>query len=334
MTSIVGSGNFIATTREKAVPVLKKGGAVIALLVIVLFFSVADSHFATKENIQAILEAAALPLVLAIGATFVILMGSIDLSLEGIMGLSCVVTAITVANTENANSFGIGGIVLALCSGLLFGALNGLLNIWIRLPSIMATIGTWFLGLGCAYLLFPDHQPNVTYVGLTNLVSHRVGGLNLLVWLAFGLLVCAQIIFRFTPLGRRIYAIGGDERTARAAGLPVSTTRLIAFSIAGLFSAIGGVFITAQLQNGYPGAGRDMLFPTIGAAVIGGTLLSGGRGGPFHSAIGVLILTVLQNGMIQLGLEVYSRTIVVGLAIIFAVVVSNWHLRQKLRVIK
>src|SRR5581483_1671694 len=207
--------------RSRASAIIRDIGPLAALLVLAAGFSLADRHFASVANIQAILEAAALPMVLATGATFVIVMGSIDLSVEGIMGIACVITAVLVRNTENAHDLGIVGIGAALASGLVLGLLNGALNVYLRLPSLMATIGTWFLGLGCAYILFPDHQPNILYPGLVDLVSHRLFGLNYLVYLALAILVLAHLIFRFTPLGRTLYAIGGDEAVAAASGIPI-----------------------------------------------------------------------------------------------------------------
>lgn len=322
------------TPARRVIARLRHLGPVLALLGLCLAFSVAEPNFATVANLQAVLEASAIPLIVAVGATFVIVMGSIDLSVEGIVGVACVLVAILVRNNENANDFGMLGILAVVAVGALLGLLNGALNVYLRLPSLMATIGTWFLGLGLSYIIFPPHQPNILYTPLTNLMIDRAFGFSILFYIAIAIMVLAHLFFRFVPLGRVLYAIGGDEPTAVAAGVPVRQGRLAAFVIAGTLSAIAGIFVAGQLQNGYPNGGRDMLFPAIGATVIGGTLLSGGRGGPFHSAIGVLILAVLQNGMIQLGMEVYTRNIVVGITIVAAVAASNWHFRQKLRVVK
>ena len=159
-------------------------------------------------------------------------------------------------------------------------------------------------------------------------------GLSPLVYLAGFVAISAHLVFRYTALGRTIYAIGGDENIAISAGIPVKRYRIAAFVIAGGLSALAGLCVAARIGSGYPNGGRDMLFATIGAAVIGGTLLSGGRGGPIHSLIGVFILIVLANAMIQLGFGPYTRQIIIGATIVVALAISNWQLRSKLRAIK
>ena len=283
---------------------------------------------------QSILETAAIPVILVVGETFVLTMGSVDLSVEGVMGASCMTLALLVHNDVNNNDFGIFGVLAALLVGVVIGAANGILNAYLRLPSLMVTIGTWFVGLGFAYILFPAHQPGLLYQPLINLVVMKIFGLSPLVYLAAAIVFAAYLVFWGADLGRMLIAIGADEGATIAAGVPVRRYRIAAFVIAGLLSALAGICVAAQLENGYPNAGRDMLFPTIGAAVIGGTLLSGGRGGPAHSAVGVLILVVLGNGMIQLGVGPYTRQIIIGAAIVVAVAASNWHLRGKLRIVK
>jgi ribose transport system permease protein len=261
-------------------------------------------------------------------------MGSIDLSVEGVMGAACMTVTLLVHNNVNTNDYGVLGIAVAIFVGSLIGLCNGLLNVYVRLPSLIATIGTWFAGLGYAYIIFPAHQPGLLYRPLTDLVVHKIFGLSVIVYISLAILAAAHLVFRYSVLGRAIYAIGGDEEIATLNAIPIGRVRIAAFTIAGTLFAVAGVLVAAQLENGYPNAGRDLLFPTIGAAVIGGTLLSGGRGGPLHSAVGVLTLGVLTNGMIQLGVGSYTRNIVIGAAIILAVAIGNWHLRHRLRVVK
>lgn len=319
---------------RKWIGAIQSVAPLIVLAALFLGFSLADSHFATRENLQAIIEGGAVSLVLAAGATFVILLGSLDLSIEGVMGASAMTVVLLVKNSVNANDFGWAGVLMALLIGVIFGCINGLLNVYVKLPSIIVTIGTWFVGLGYAYIVFPSHQPGLLYQPLIDIVLTRKLGLSLLVYVAGGILLVAHIICRYTELGRMIYAIGGDETTAIASGVPVGRYRIGAFAISGGLFALGGVMAAAQLENGTPTAGHDMLFSTLGAAVVGGTQLSGGRGGPLHSAAGVFILAVLANGMVQLGAGPYTRNIIIGAMIVTAVASSNWHLRRKLRVVK
>ena len=131
-----------------------------------------------------------------------------------------------------------------------------------------------------------------------------------------------------------IYAIGGDEAIIVASGLPVKRYKFIAFVISGAIAAFGGVLLSAQLGNGNADIGAGQLFPAISAAVVGGTLLSGGRGGALQSALGALMLEVLSNGLIQIGAGPYSRNIISGAVILIAVGISSYHMRRKLRIVK
>jgi ribose transport system permease protein len=306
--------------------------AVIAFLATA--FSFAGSHFATWENLQAILEAAAIPLILAVGETFVILLGSIDLSIEGVMGASCMTFVLLVKNNVNSHDLGLWGVALALLVGVGIGLANGFLNAYLRLPSLITTIGTWSAALGMAYIIFPSHQPGLLDERLLDFALDRRLALTPVFYLAAGVTIIAYLVCRYTEFGRMIYAIGGDEVTAIAAGVPVKRFRVAAFAVAGTLFALAGVLVGTQLENGNPNIGHDLLFPTIGAAVIGGTQLSGGRGGPLYSAAGVFILVILDNGMIQVGAGPYTRNILIGAAIVAAVATANWHKRRKLRVIK
>jgi ribose transport system permease protein len=313
---------------------MRKLGPTAALLALLIVFGIFEPRILSLANLEVIFEAAAVPAILVAGATFIIVLGSIDLSVEGIMGLACVAVSMLVLNNVTSNDYGVFGIIVAILIGAAFGLMNGCLNVYLRLPSLMATIGTWFVGLGCAYILFPATQPAIRYQPLSDLVTTRIFGLSLLVYLAGLVILLAHLVFRYTVLGRMIYAIGGDENIAISAGIPVKRYRILAFIIAGALSALAGICVAARIGSGYPNAGREMLFSTIGAAVIGGTLLSGGKGGPIHSLVGVFILVVLANAMLQLGFGPYTRQIIVGATIVIALAVSNWQLRSKLRTIK
>jgi ribose transport system permease protein len=131
-----------------------------------------------------------------------------------------------------------------------------------------------------------------------------------------------------------IYAVGGDEGLLVASGLRVRWVKIAAFSICGVLAGMGGVLLSAQLSTGNANIGSGLLFPAISAAVLGGTVLTGGRGGAVQSALGALILEVLNNGLIQIGAGPYTRHIISGAVIVIAVAAGGWHRRRKLRVVK
>ncbi|GAB2921666.1 ABC transporter permease [Paraburkholderia jirisanensis] len=313
---------------------LQNMGPLIALVLMVLVFQAVTSSFVSAGNFASILEAAAVPSILAVGASFVILLGAIDLSMQGVIAAASMTLSLLVANGINANDFGCGGILIALLVGVLFGALNGLLHVFGRTPSLIVTLGMWFIGLGVAAVLFPDRVPTMHDPLVLGLSSVHIAGLSLIVYIACAVIAVAYAVLKYTRVGRMIYAIGGDEAIIVASGLPVRRYKLFAFVVSGGVAALGGVLLSAQLGNGNADIGAGQLFPAISAAVVGGTVLSGGRGGALQSALGALILEVLSNGLIQIGAGPYSRNIISGAVILVAVGVTSYHLRRKLRVVK
>jgi ribose transport system permease protein len=309
-------------------------GPVLVLVALCLVFAVASSRFATLANLHTVADQAAVPMVLAVGLTFVVLMGSIDLSLEGVMGVSSIAVALLVANDVNGNHLGWLGVALAVGAGLAAGVVSGAVHVVFRIPSLMVTVGGWFVALGIASLLFPGRQPRLLDGGVTGLGSERLLGFSKLDAIAVGVVVLALLLQRFTGFGRALYAIGGDEATARTSGLKVDRVKVAAFAFAGACAGLAGVMTAAKLGVGKVDAGLGQLFPTVAAVVIGGTLLTGGRGGVAHTIVGVLILTVLADGLILIGVDPYIQQGIEGLVLVLAVAAGGWQLRSRLRVVK
>lgn len=309
-------------------------GAPITLGLLVALFTALSPKFLSVPNAEAMLESAAIPIVLVVGMTFLIVQGSIDLSIEGVMAASSMAASLLVGNSITPHDWGIWGILAGVAFGMTFGLANGLIYAFVRLPSLIVTLATWFISLGTATLLFPGRQPQILDHTLTSLALDKRFGVSALVLLAIAVAVAGRAVQGHTQFGRLCYAIGADEQMTRHSGLPVTLHKVAAFTLMGLLSGLGGVMISAQLGVGNPTAGQGFLFPTISGAVIGGTLLSGGRGGVLSSVVGVLILEVLRNGMVQVGIDPYLQHVVEGAIIIAALVLGNWSLRTRMRVVK
>ena len=309
-------------------------GPLAILLVLVVIFSFASPQFFRIANFEAILESASIALVLSIAATFVVLMGSIDLSIEGVMATASITLSLLIANSYTALALGPLGIALCVLIGAAFGLVNGLLVVRFRIQSLIVTLGTWFIGLGVAASLYPARQPVISDPTIVFVGLNRSLGVSPLVLLAVAVLAVAVVIERQTKFGRIVLGIGADERLMTLSGIPVDRYKIGAFVLAGTLVGIAAVMVTAQLGVGNATAGQGYLFSTITAVVVGGTLLSGGRGGVLQSATGVMILEVLRNGMVLLGINPFSQRMIEGLGIVVAVVIGNWHLRRRLRVIK
>ena len=304
--------------------------AVLVLLCAVI--AVINPNFLTFGNFVRITQTAMIPLVLGIGATFIILMGSIDLSVEGVLTSSAVILSMLVLNGANANDFGILAVLAVLLVGAGIGFVNGVIHVRLAIPSFMTTLGTWFIGVGAANALLGGMAIRINDPMIRGLAIQRFMGFPWGVWLALACLIVAIVIQNHTRFGRYLYALGGGEDLAALSGISVARVRITAFTVAGVFYAVGGILAAAQLGLGNAQIGNGRLFTTVTAVVVGGTALSGGEGGVLQTLVGVLIVVVLSNGMVLMGVPPSVQIGVQGLMIIVAVALSID--RRKMRVVK
>lgn len=301
-----------------------------ALVVLSLLVGMLNTRFLEFNNVVRIANSAAIPLVLALGETFVIILGSIDLSVEGVLAVGSVVISLLVRNDNNANALGWAGVALAIVICAAIGCLNGLIHVQLRIPSFMATLGIWFVGVGMATLALGGSTVRVLDTSIRSLALTRLLEFPLAVWVAIGALGVAWVFERFTRIGRYVYAIGGGEDLAVLSGIPVKRVKVVIFTLAGALYGLGGLLAAAQLGMGNALIGNGRLFFTITAVVVGGSALTGGEGGVLNTFIGVLIIAVLANGMVLLGISPYVQQAVQGLLIIVAVALSIDRARLKI----
>jgi ribose transport system permease protein len=301
-----------------------------ALVALSLLTGALNPRFFEFNNVVRIANSAAIPLVLALGETFVIVLGSIDLSVEGVLAVGSVLISLLVRNDSNANSLGWIGAALAIAICAAIGCVNGLIHVNLRIPSFMATLGMWFVGVGMATLILGGSTVRVLDGSIRSLALTRLFVFPLAVWVALGALGLTWLFERYTRIGRYIYAIGGGEDLAALSGIPVKRVKLIVFTLAGALYGLSGLLAAAQLGLGNAMIGSGRLFFTITAVVVGGSALTGGEGGVLNTFVGVLIIAVLANGMVLLGISPYVQQAVQGLLIIVAVALSIDRARLKI----
>jgi len=313
---------------------LRQWGPCLALIVLCIGFSLAEPRFATTENLQTIAGRCAIPLILSVGMTFVVLQGSIDLSIEGCMALSSLTVAMLVLNSRTGFDLGLSGLVLAILPGMCIGLLNGIVMTKLRVPSFMTTLGTWSASLGLAMLLSGGQPPLIRDQTLRAFGLGRTGEIPNLTIVAILVLALGFVLQHYTRFGRYSMAIGGGEDLARQSGLPVDRYKVLAFAFSGFLAGLAGVLGSAQIGLGHVDIGLGQMFATVTAVVIGGTSLAGGRGGVLQSAVGTIMLAVLANGLIFVGVHPDVQKAVQGAIILSASLLATWHLRHRLRVIK
>lgn len=298
--------------------------APVAVLVgLCIIIGLFNPNFFGGANFVRMLNTAAIPLVICMGVTFVILMGSIDLSAEGVIAICAVAASMLVANDFTGIAIGLFSVPAAILIGSLVGLLNGLIHVKFRIPSFMTTLGMGFAGIGVATAILGGVMVRISDSSFRDYLSlGRVFDIPAAVYIAGAAVVIAYVIQERTRIGRWVYAIGTDEATARNAGIPVDRTRIIVFGIAGAFYGLAGALSAAQIGRGHALISQDRLFTAITAIVVGGTALSGGVGSVLNSVIGVFIVIVLTNGMVLMGIEPYVQKGVQGLLIIAAVALA------------
>lgn len=299
------------------------------LIALCILIAIANPNFLETRNLVRLANSAAVPLTIGMGMTFIILLGSIDLSVEGAVAVTAMVLVLLAANDANGNDFGWFAALAAVAASVTMGLVNGLVQTKLRIPSFMATLGVWFIGLGFSVYMLGGSAARLTDGSLRSLALARFLGLPLAVWVALGAFLVALVVQNYTRLGRHIMAIGGGEEVAELSGIKITRVRIAAFALAGLFYGVAGVLSAAQLGQANAVIGDGRLFAAVTAVVVGGTALTGGEGGVVNTLIGVLIVTVLSNGMILLGISPYVQQTVQGLMIIAAVALSldRTHLR-------
>ena len=301
---------------------------------LIVVFTVINPRFVSLENIQTVLYQAAIPLILSVGATLVILIGGIDLSIEGVMAAGALTFVLLSPNNINDSDFGVMAIGGALLVGALLGGLNGFAHVRLKIPSFMSSLGVWYIGLGIASMLYDQSTPRLSESANIAWASGTIFGISNSFFIALGVIILGVVVSRWTRFGRYAYAIGGDEAVVRLTPINIGRYKIAIFVVAGACAAFAGVLGSIRLGVGVPAVGTGQLFTTISAVVLGGTLLSGGRGGMLHSLIGVMVIVVLANGLVLSGVSPYVQQAVQGLVVIAAVGIAGWKQRSILRIVK
>lgn len=307
------------------------------LLVLALFvmgFSIASPRFLSLANLRNIASFLTEPLLLAVGQTFVIISGGIDLSVGAILALAGIVGSMTmkiVMATTGLQGLSIAlGMAAGLLVGLACGAANGMLIAKLRVPPFVVTLGMLGIARGFAYLLTSGTSVTGLPRALGPLGNQVYFGYVPLPFLvAVVLTLAAAFVLRSTRLGRHTYAIGGNPRAALRAGIPTQATLVSVYSVSGVFAGAAGVLLLARFATGSPIAGQQSELDAIAAAVIGGASLFGGIGTIFGSVVGASLVSVLLVGLVISNVPPYWQLVATGAILIIAVFIDQVRHRRR-----
>lgn len=317
----------------------------VALILVLGFFSFAAPNFLSAANAVIVSKHVALNAFLAIGMTFVIITGGIDLSVGSIVGLCGMVAGWLVLNGVDTglgytiwfNTLEIGLIVVLVGIGV--GLINGLLITRLNVAPFIATLGTLYVARGAALLssggrTFPNlgGTPEMGTASFPLIGTGTLLGLPVMIWMLVAVGLLAHYISRRTPLGRHIYAVGGNERGAALSGVKVNRIKLFVYMFSGFCGALVGLIIASQLQASHPATGETFELNAIAAAVLGGTSMSGGRGRIGGTIIGAFVIGILSDGLVMMGVSSFWQTVIKGIVIIVAVVIDQAQSKLQARV--
>jgi ribose transport system permease protein len=298
-----------------------------ALLFIIVVFSIWNPKFFSIANMIIIAKQSSVLVVAAFGAMFVIITGSIDLSVGSLVGLSAVVSALISLRLGV-----IAGLTGGIIVGLLVGLFNGVIVAKGKIPSFIATLGFLTAGRGIILILTQGRPIIVDSVVHKFIGGGEISKIPFIVIVAIIFFIITVYLLNYTVFGRNIYAVGGSEKVARFAGINIDNVKLWAFAIAGVYAGVAGVLLAGRMGAGSPTSGQGLELDVITAVVIGGTLLSGGSGKVYGTVIGALLMSALSNGLNITAVNPYIQYIIKGMVLIVAVLVTLD--RRKLDVIK
>lgn len=293
--------------------------SLIGLLLICIVITLISPRFLTVSNILNVLTQVSVNAILAIGMSFVILTGGIDLSVGSVLAI----TGAVVANFAKSGGNILPGIIVAIIIGAVIGLFNGLLVSKGKIQAFIVTLAGMTIFRGVTYV-YTNGNPisglgdNISFIGNDSLF-----GIPIPILLIVVVFIIAWYVLNQTRFGRYLYALGGNEDSARLSGINTNKIKTLVYVISGITAAIGGIIVTSRIGSASPNAGTGFELDAIAAVVLGGTSLAGGEGNVTGTIIGALIIGVLNNGLNLMSVNPFYQSIVKGVVILLAVLLDK-----------
>ena len=318
-------------TRTEVAQLLLRGRAIFALvlLVIVFTFLLGGDRFLNPTNLEILAKQTAINAILAIGMTFVVLTGGIDLSVGSVVGLTAMIAGLLINEGLTVGPLSVVMyphtwmvLVISLAAGVLVGAINGLIITRFNVAPFIATLGMLYVTLGLAQVL-SDVRPiyfEATQPGFQAFFMNKsIVGIPNIVWVMLGAAAIAWVLLNKTTFGRYTFALGSNEEATRISGVNVDRWKITVYAVEGLFVGLAGIIIASRMNSAQPGLGVGYELDAIAAAVIGGTSLAGGEGSIVGTVIGAFLISTLRIGLSVAGVPDQWKSVITGLVVIGAV---------------
>lgn len=313
----------IKNMQKKVSPkeIVSQYGTLFGLVAIVIIISIMKPRFLAIDNILNLLRQTSINGLLAIGMTFVVLTGGIDLSVGSIVGASGMFAALVAKSDTNLPWF--VAVLVGLGVGLLLGTLNGVIISYLKVPAFIATLGMLSIARGVTYMASNARPVPGLSEGFLKIGGGSVGALPIpVILLAIVLVICYIALYK-RRYGRHVFATGGNAMAARVSGIKVKNIVCSVYMISGLLAGLAGVILTSRVTSGLAQSGQNYETDAIAAAVIGGTSLAGGRGRLWGTIVGFLIIGVMNNGLDMMAVSSYWQLVIKGSIIIIAVMLDS-----------
>jgi ribose transport system permease protein len=318
------TSNELAGIRTAAWRILLQyAGLLIALLLLIVAFSLKTSHFLSLTMLRTISNQIPDAVLLAVGMTFVMIVGGIDLSVGSVMALSGALLGVSMAQWHWPL---LPALAVCLLTGLVCGLVNGLITVQWKLPSFIVTLGMLEIARGAAYLVT---KSQTMYIGapVERISALSLFGLSMPFASALIAVIAAQFALTRMIWGRYAMAVGENEEAVRYSGINPRPIKVAVFALSGLLAGCAAVLQCARLSSADPNAGNGAELQAIAACIIGGTSLSGGRGSVVGAFFGVLLTAVLGAGLAQIGAQEPTRRFITGCVIVSAVILDVYRRR-------
>jgi ribose/xylose/arabinose/galactoside ABC-type transport system permease subunit len=320
-TAVATRDNPSWTHRLKDVSFWAEWAAAVGLVLLVVVFQILNPTFLSSGNIASMLVAAAILVILAVGQTFVVATGGIDLSVASVMTFG----AVTFGQAYSHGWGLLWSCVAAVVTGALAGFINGFVIARGRITDFIVTLGMLSAASGAA-LIFADGKP-VTIID-TTLLKLSTGGIGIFGWtviIAAVVALIAHVVLFWTRFGTHVLAVGGSSEAATATGISTGRVKIAVYTIAGLLAGLGAILLVARIGAAEPAANTSFLLNSVAAVVLGGVSLLGGRGTITGPVIGALLLTALTNGLTLLGVSQFYQPLAVGFVVVLAALLTRFQ---------